>query len=334
MPALRIGVLGAARIVPAALLTPARSIDDVEITALAARDPARAQAFAKRHGIPRVFRSYAELLADPDVDAIFNPLPNSLHCEWSIRALEAGKHVLCEKPLAATALEAEQMVTAAARAGRVLMEAMHYRHHPLAARMIALARGGALGRVLRIETSVCVPPPLPGDIRYQRALAGGALLDVGVYAVHMLRHLAGAEPAIVRPEVRFASSGVDRFVCAEALFADGRTGRVRCSLLSPVFFDVSARVVGDRGELRVCNPLLPHRYHRLAIRAYGETRVERWPGSTSYEHQLRHFVRSVRVGEPVLTSADDALRTMRVIDGIRDHCGFPFGQRRESGTAA
>jgi predicted dehydrogenase len=120
---LRIGILGAARIAPMALVRPARSVPEAAVAAVAARDEARARRFAARHGVPRVHRGYAELLADPEIDAVYNPLPNALHCEWTIRALEAGKHVLCEKPLAANADEARRMAEAASRAGRVLVEA-------------------------------------------------------------------------------------------------------------------------------------------------------------------------------------------------------------------
>jgi predicted dehydrogenase len=183
-----------------ALLSPAKSVAEVAVTAVAARDPQRARAFADRHKIPHVHASYGDLLADPSVDAVYNPLPNSLHCEWTIRALEAGKHVLCEKPFSANAKEAEQMAAAASHAGRVLTEAFHYRHHPLAARMVEIATDGTLGRVQHIETNMCVPLPLPGNIRYRRDLAGGATMDTGAYAIHMLRHLAGDEPVVTHAE--------------------------------------------------------------------------------------------------------------------------------------
>jgi len=173
---LRIGILGAARIAPMALVRPARSVPEAAVLAVAARDETRARRFAARHGIPRVHRGYAELLADPEIDAVYNPLPNSLHCEWSIRALEAGKHVLCEKPLASNADEARRMTEAASRAGRVLVEAFHWRYHPLAERMKAIVESGELGRVRHVEASCCFPLLLPGDIRYRLDLAGGALL--------------------------------------------------------------------------------------------------------------------------------------------------------------
>ncbi len=150
MNQLRIGVLSAARIVPSALLSPAKQTPEVIVSGIAARNPQRAQAFARKHHIPRVFASYDELIADPDLDAVYIPLPNGLHAAWTIKALEAGKHVLCEKPFASNAEEAEQMAEAAERSGRVLMEAFHYRYHPLAARMKEIVTSGELGTIRHI----------------------------------------------------------------------------------------------------------------------------------------------------------------------------------------
>jgi predicted dehydrogenase len=321
---LRIGILGAARIVPPALVRPAKDVPEVDVLAIAARDPTRARAFARRHGIARVHESYAALIADPDVDAIYNPLPNSLHCEWTIRALEARKHVLCEKPIASNAGEAQRMAEAAARTGRVLMEAFHYRYHPLADRMIGVARDGTLGRVQRIEANLCALLPLPGDIRYRFDLAGGATMDMGAYCVHMVRHIAGDEPVVTRAEARLSSPRVDRYMEAELAFADGRTGRVRCSLFSTTVLDISVRVVGDRGELRVFNPVAPQLYHRLSIRSEQGKTVERVDRRPTYEHQLRAFARAVAGGPPPLTGPADSIANMRVIDAIYEKAGLPL----------
>jgi predicted dehydrogenase len=327
---LRIGILGAARIVGTALLKPARAVPEVLIAAIAARDPDRARVYAARHGIPRSLASYDELVDDPAIDAIYNPLPNSLHCDWTIRALEAGKHVLCEKPLASNAAEAERMAHVASRTGRVLMEAFHYRYHPLAERMVQVATDGTLGRVRRIETSMCVPLPLPGNIRYDYGLGGGATMDTGCYAIHMLRHLAAAEPEVVRAEARLSSPRVDRCMTAELAFADGRTGRMRCSIFSARLLDISVRVVGDRGELAIFNQVMPQAYHRFVIRTAEGKRVERFPGPSTYEHQLRAFARTVTTGAPVPTSPADAVANMRVIDAVYEKAGLPLRGLRPS----
>jgi predicted dehydrogenase len=321
---LRIGILGAARIAPMAVVRPARRVPEAQAFAVAARDRARAERFARKHGIPRVHAGYDALLADPEIDAVYNPLPNGLHCEWTLRALAAGKHVLCEKPLASNGDEAQRMAEAAERAGRVLIEAFHWRHHPLAARMREIVRSGELGEIRRVETATCIPLPIPGDIRFRYELAGGALMDIGSYAVNMARWLAEAEPEVVSVETRLLSPSVDRWLSAELRFPGGRTGRITCSLLSSTLLRLENRVVGSRGELRVFNPLAPHFYHRLTVLAEGGRRRERVPGDATYTHQLRHFVARVRGAPPGPTEARDGVANMRAIDAIYRAAGLPL----------
>jgi len=324
---LRIGVLGAARITPMALLRPARSAPGVEVSAVAARDVGKARRFARKHGIPRVLESYDALLGDPAVDAVYVPLPNGLHAEWTLRALAAGKHVLCEKPFAANAAEAERVAEAARKSDRVVMEAFHWRYHPLAERMIEIAASGRLGRVRRIETAMCIPLPLPGDIRYRLDLAGGATMDTGCYAIHVLRHLAGAEPEVVSARALESSPRVDRAMEAELRFADGRTGRIECSLFSAKLLKIRARVVGDEGELDVFNPVGPQVFHRLTLRTAAGTEVERFTREPTYAFQLRAFERAVREGASFPTGVDDAVANMRVVDAVYTASGLgPRGE--------
>src|SRR5262245_49111781 len=161
---LRIGILGAARIAPMALIAPARRNLEAAVVGIAARDAVRAASFAAKHGIERVYTGYDDLLADPAIEAVYNPLPNSHHARWTIRALEAGKHVLCEKPLSATVAEAEAMAAAATRTGHVLMEAFHYRYHPLFGRLRTIMAAGEIGKIERLESSFCIPLLRAGDI--------------------------------------------------------------------------------------------------------------------------------------------------------------------------
>jgi predicted dehydrogenase len=321
---LRLGALGAARITPHALIKPAGDIDGVRVAAVAARDPERARAFATKHGIPRVLDSYDALLADPDIDAVYNPLPNSLHAEWTIKALDAGKHVLCEKPFTSNAAEAEEVAAVADRTGLVVMEAFHYRYHPLAERMQEVVTSGALGAVRHIETWMCVPLAVKGDIRYKLDLAGGATMDVGAYSVHMLRLLAGAEPDVVSAAAKLSSPGVDRAMAADFRFADGRTGHMTCSMFSRDVFRIAARVTGDDGEMRVFNPVGAHYFTRLKVRtSSGVTRERVGAGTGStYHHQLRAFLAAVRDGGPVLTPPSDSIATMRVIDAVYRAAGM------------
>jgi predicted dehydrogenase len=319
---LRIGILGAARIAPMALVRPSRQVPNAAVVAVAARDPIKAQAFATKHGIPNVHPSYDALLADPTIDAVYNPLPNSLHCEWTIRALEAGKHVLCEKPIAANLNEAQRMAEAAQRTGRVLVEAFHWRYHPLAARMRAIIDSGELGAVRHIEAHMCIPLLLPGDIRYRLDLAGGATMDTGCYPISIVRFLAGAEPDVVRAAARLSSPGVDRAMRADLRFADGTTGRITCALLSAVLVRVSARVRGERGEMAVLNPVVPQFFNWITVRTASGRRRERIAGDATYTYQLRAFVAAVHQGHAVPTGPDHGIANMRIIDEIYRKAGL------------
>ena len=320
---LRIGILGAARIAPMALVGPAGRVPGATVLAVAARDPARARRFAARHGVPRVHDGYEALLRDPEVEAIYNPLPNALHAPWTIRALEAGKHVLCEKPFAVTVAEARAMEQAARRAGRVVMEAFHYRYHPLFARLRTILAAGEIGEVRHLEAHFCIPILRRNDVRYSAALAGGALMDAGCYPVSLLRHLAGAEPEVITAEARWTRGGVDRRLAAELRFPDGRSGRLSCSLLSRWLLRASARIEGTLGRLLVLNPYAPQFFHRLRVVTPAGSRRERVAGGATYDYQLRAFVAAVRDGAPVPTDAADAIGNTAVIERLYAAAGRP-----------
>jgi predicted dehydrogenase len=320
----QIGVLGAARIAPPALIKPAQENSDVVVAAVAARDVSRAQAFAAKHGIARVHDSYEALLADQDIDAIYNPLPNGLHGKWTRAALAAGKHVLCEKPFTANADEAREIAEVAAQSDRVVMEAFHYRYHPLALRIEEIIASGELGKLQRVEASLCFPLPKFSDIRYNYALAGGATMDAGCYAIHMVRTFGGSTPEVVSAQPKLRDPEIDRAMTAELQFADGHTGRIRCSMWSARLLDISAHVVGDRGELRALNPVLPQMFHRLSVRSSSGKRVERFPRRASYAYQLDAFAAAVLRGEPVKTTPEDAIENMTVIDAIYRAAGLPM----------
>lgn len=325
---LRIGILGAAAIAPTALIRPARDVPGVEAFAVAARDPGRARAFATRHKLARVHESYDSLLADPDVTAIYNPLPNALHEEWTIRALEAGKPVLCEKPLAANASAATRMAEVSEKTGQPLMEALHWRYHPLAARMEQVLFSGRLGRIRHLEMDMCIPIPKPGDIRFRLDLAGGSAMDMGCYCVSILRHLAAAEPEVLAARARLSSPGVDRYIQADLRFPGDRSARLTAALFACTPPRLRLVVKGDEGEMRVTNPVAPHLFHRLRIRTAAGSTSETEPGRHSYVHQLEAFLALVRDGVPVPTDARDGVRNMAVIDAIYEAAGL---QPRGSG---
>jgi len=322
-PPLRIGVLGAARIAPMAMLRPARRTGVAEVVAVAARDRERARRFAARHGIPEVASDYDALLARADVEAIYNPLPNSHHALWTIRALAAGKHVLCEKPFAASAAEARTMAEAARAHGRVLMEAFHYRYHALFERFLAVVRGGEIGALRHVDACFMIPILQRGDIRWRRDLAGGALMDTGCYTMSMLRHVVGAEPTVTQAEARWTRGGVDRWLRADLAFPGSVTGRLTCSLLSfpPVSIRLEAR--GERGSVRAFNPIAPQFINRLRVATASGSRSMHVGGEPSYDMQLRAFVAAVREGRAVPTDPQDAIGNMAAIDAVYAAAGQP-----------
>ncbi len=323
MDRLRIGTLGAARITPGALIKPARQIPGVTVAAVAARDPGRARRFADKHRIRRVHDSYQDLLDDPAIDAVYNPLPNSLHAEWTLRAIGAGKHVLCEKPFAANAAEAAKVAAAARASGLVVMEAFHYRYHPLARRTQDVVLGGEIGPVRYLEASLCFPLPRFSDIRYSYDLAGGATMDAGCYAINWLRMLGPGEPEVVSAQARLHGPDVDRAMSASFRFAGGVLGRMTASLWSGQVLRLDAKAVGDQGVLRVFNYVSPQHFNRLTVAADGYTRRERVRGEPSYTYQLRAFAAAVRHGDPVLTTPEDAVANMTVIDAVYQAAGLP-----------
>ena len=320
----RFGVLGAARITPKALVEPARALaGEVEVYAIAARDRGRAERQAAKLGIPKVHDSYEALLADPDVEAVYNPLPNALHAEWSIRAMEAGKHVLCEKPIANNAREAEQMAEAARRTGRILCEAMHMRYHPVHERIPRILESGELGAIRHAEAHACFLIANARDIRWQYSLGGGALMDLGVYPIMNIRNMLREEPEVVSARARVASPNVDRWIEAHLRFPSGATGRVLTSMWGWPLVEGEHFIEGAEAKLQVNDRI--GLFQKLDLYKNGK-RVwrEKLPTTPStYQRQLAAFVRAVRTGAPTLTGPEHFIPNMRVVDAIYRAAGLP-----------
>jgi predicted dehydrogenase len=204
------------------------------------------------------------------------------------------------------------------------MEAFHYRYHPFALRAEEVIASGELGTLRQVDAAFCFPLPKFSDIRYDYALAGGATMDAGCYAVHMLRTFGGATPEVVSAEAMLRDSRVDRAMTAQLRYPGGHTGRLRCSMWSTDLLRISLRVTGDRGELLALNPLLPHLFHRFSVRSGAGKRVERFPRRATYAYQLDAFAAAVLRGQPVRTTPADAVETMTVIDSIYRCAGLPI----------
>lgn len=313
---LRIGILGAARIAPSAVITPARRLGIADVTAIAARSGERARAFAARHSVATVHADYAALVDDSEVDAVYIALPNALHYGWSLRALAAGKHVLCEKPLTSNAPEADALARSADESGRVLMEAMHSLYHPLMLRALDLLRSGEVGRIERIEATFRTPMLRRKDIRFDYALGGGALMDLGCYMLSMTRVLSGEEPSVEWARATLRSNEVDRRMQAVLRLPSGATAAIDVEMQARRVPDVRIVVSGTRGEVRLYNPVLPHLWHRLEVRTARGRRREQVMRVSSYECQLQAFVENVARGTRPITDASFAHKTMRLIDEI------------------
>lgn len=322
MEPLRIGILGAARIANAAVVRPARSNPNVVVEAIAARNVERARAWAAKRGVSRVLPDYASLIEDPDIDAVYVPLPNGLHGKWTMAAIAAGKPVLCEKPFTANADEARQVRDAARERGVVVMEAFHNRHHPMAFRLREIVESGELGGINRIDAALCFPLPSKNDIRYDLALAGGATMDAGCYPINLCRYLIGSEPKVTSATAKTRLPGIDGAMHVELDFGGGTTGRIECSIWSGSVMRMSARVSGDKGEMRAFNPFSPHVLHRLSVRTESGHRVERFSRRSTYAYQLDAFVAAVREGGPIVTDAEDAIANMEVIDAAYEAAGL------------
>ena len=316
----RIGVLGAAGVTPTAVIKPARDNAEVEVAAVAARDVVRARAFAAKYGIARVHDSYEALIADAGIDAVYVPLPNALHGKWIRAALEAGKHVLVEKPLAANAAEAREIAEFAAGSGRVVMEGLHHRYHPASVRIEQILTSGELGTIQRVEAVNCYWLRDFSGFRYSYPLGGGATMDLGSYIVDTARVYGGSTPEVISAQAKLRGPNIDRVMTAELRFAGGHTGRLHCSMWSAEPPHYSTKVVGDRGELRL-HPLQP--FQRFSVRSADGKRDEKFPLRATYAYQLDAFAAAVLRGEPVRTSVADAVANMTVIDAIYRAAGLP-----------
>ncbi|MFD7599837.1 Gfo/Idh/MocA family protein [Streptomyces mirabilis] len=327
---LRIGVLGAARIAELSIVGPARATGH-RLVAVAARDRDRAEAFAARHGVERVADSYASLVTDPEIEVVYNPLANSLHGPWNLAALQAGKHVLTEKPSASNAAEAAEVHEAVAKAGTVFMEGFHYLFHPVTRRLHELLDRGELGNLRHVETTVAMPSPPDDDVRWQLPLAGGALMDLGCYSLHAQRMLApwaGGAPRLVatRGGEKARAAGVDEWLDVDLEFPDGATGSARCHMAHHTW-QMRCRVVGSRGEATAVNFVQPHLDDRVVVRTAAGERTEELGRRSSYTYQLEAFAAQLRRGTPLTLDAADALTTMRLIDDCYRAAGFPVRPR-------
>jgi predicted dehydrogenase len=323
---IRIGLLAASRIAQKAIIDPLPDVDGVELVAVAARDLDRARAAADLWGAPLVFGSYEELMACDDVDAVYIGTPASLHREWAIAAIDAGKHVLCEKPFAANADDARRIADAARDGDVVVMEAFHWRYHPYAQQIRDVLDSGVLGRVDRIDAAFDIPDGVIGraDIRWDLPLGGGATMDLGCYAIQWVRFAAGADPDVTSAYAVCPVPGIDGSLGAELRWPSGVTGSVHSSMIAPgATVEAWLRVAGEHGTMIANNPLAPQQGTSVLVVDLGN-RVIAHPTetSTTYYHQLVAFRDAIVDGTSFPTTADEGVRTMEIIDACYRAAGL------------
>ncbi|WP_062521090.1 Gfo/Idh/MocA family protein [Demequina silvatica] len=320
---LRIGVLGAARILDDALLAPVREVADVQVTAIAARDRARAEAVAARAAIGTVLGSYQEVLDSPDVDAVYIPLPAALHGEWTVRAAEAGKHVLCEKPFTSSVTASREVAAAVQGLPVTVTEAYHTGFHPHLTALRGILASGEIGRVVRARATFCVPIPKRSDIRWNAALGGGGLLDVGYYPMRLLRDLLGEVEAVDDARA-WLRGDVDRLVEARLAFAGGVEGGIVSSMWSRRLIEAHLRVVGTAGSVDMAWPYHPQMKGRIVVRSGEGRRVEQVTRRTSYVFQLEAFRDATR-GGPNPADASAAVAQAEALRSTYSAAGLALG---------
>lgn len=310
------GVLSSANIAQKAVIPAIHAAANGYVAALGTPNGQKVRESAERYGY-RVLPSYEAVLADPQVTAVYNPLPNGLHAEWTIRALRAGKHVLCEKPMTVVASDTREMMRVAAETGRILMEAFMYRFHPQMALAREVLDSGRLGTLKLIRAAFSFSStPDPANPRFQADQGPGALLDVGCYCVNAIRFFSGGAPAAVSAWARWDPSFDGDMTCAGVLEYAEHAGLFDCS------FEEAGRsgieVVGSRGRLEIPKPWLPGTdpavIHVWGPDGHEELKTE---GVNHYQLMVEHFGECVRTGRPPIRGADDALENMRVLDAIR-----------------
>lgn len=309
------GILGTADIARRAIIPAFNSLSNCEVVAVASRSAEKAGQFASEFNIPRAYGSYQELLADQDINAVYNPLPVSLHSEWSIKSAGAGKHVLCEKPLGMNADEVEEMMKVFEERGLLLGEALMYRYHPLTIKVLEMIKAGAVGELVSIRSEFHVNITDPDDIRLKSSTGGGALLDLGVYCVSVIRRIAGEEPSGAKSFAILNDDGVDTSFTGIMKFPSGVSGHFSCSLTSQ--FSCVYSVVGTEGKLSVdWGGMVPWPGESFKIKhwkgeEYNEIVI---PAADHYALMIEDFSKALLEGTPLKFNMQDSINNMYAMD--------------------
>ena len=323
MAPLKIGILGAARIADDGIVDPSRVLGH-RLVAVAARDRSRAEAFAAQRGVERVHQTYAEVIDDPEVEVVYNALVNSLHAQWNQYALNAGKHVLSEKPFASNAAEALVVRDVARTASGQIVEGFHYLHHPVNQRLRELVTSGELGDVQQVDIELSIPGPPDNDPRWSLELAGGATMDLGCYVLSAARQFGrwlDEVPSVVSVETTLKKPDVDASMRVELDYSRGIRGRVHWDM------DAKGRqmvwtVSGTEATAVVPAFAVPHTDNRIVITRDGSTEEQTLGDQTSYTYQLAALAEALQTGAEFLIDVDDSVSNAELIDEVYRRAGL------------
>ncbi|WP_036220926.1 Gfo/Idh/MocA family protein [Maritalea myrionectae] len=319
---IRVGLLGAANIAIAALIEPARRRDDVELVAVAARDLGKAQEYARKHGFAEAMEGYEALINRDDIDLIYNALIPSRHMDLSCKALEAGKHVLVEKPFALNVAETDKMLETGAKSGRFLIEAFHDHYHPVLQEVMRLVQGGSVGTVRSFRAQFDVAIPFEASpFRHTKEMGGGALMDLGCYPVHWATSLLRGTPEVLEASATLTPTGVDESLSAKVRFGDV-VAELGCNMAEEVEQRAFLDLVGDKGRIYVDNPILPHNGHYIETEIDGIYRRYTMGAGTTYDHQLEAVLNAIRTGTPAATGGNAPRIIMQVVQDMYEAAGM------------
>ena len=308
---LRWGILSTAGI-NRALLPPLRHSKRNTLLAVASRSQAKADAYAHEKKVKRAYGTYEALLADPEIDVIYNPLPNHLHAEWTIKAIQAGKHVLCEKPLALTLAEVDAIQAAASQYHKVVAEAFVYRTHPMAHKVKELIDTGKLGKIRLVRGSFTYSEPSPINIRMQPEMGGGGLWDIGCYPLSYMRSMLGLEQLEVFGWQVLGSTGVDELFVAQLRFPGDIFGQIDCSMMIP--YHVFMEFIGDEATLIIPNPYIPGPQKNLYLTRAGKSSIIAVKGPENYITEVEDMADAILLGKgPLLSLAESRANTAVIL---------------------
>ena len=322
MRKIRWGVLGTADIARGQTIPAMQTADNCELYAVAGRSIEKARLFQREFGVQKAYGSYDELLGDPEVEAVYIPLPNDLHCEWAIRALASGKHVLCEKPLAVSKAQEETMFRAAEENGVFLMEAFAYLHSPIVSAIRAELDAGAVGEIRYLESAFLTGRRADTDIRLRKGTFGGAMYDLGCYSLSMALRLMGRDPAAVRAAAQFSDKKIDLYTTALLIYEDGAIAKLDCGMLLPQGRKDRLHIWGTEGEIHS-----PVEFNQSGEIPYtvirdGQRETKTVCAPNNYRLEVEQLGRCVLNGEAPLVSKTFSLRCAAVMDEVLAQIGY------------